>query len=133
MVRVWDQPRQIILKIHPPKSGAKWTEGVTQAVQHLLCKHEVLSSNPSLTKKKSIFFPLILCIIFLFLFGGTRAAIQGCILSKQALHHLSHSANPPTSFSILEFFAIIFIWGVQEDTYHMYNKYININSWLYYC
>jgi hypothetical protein len=26
---------------------AKWTEGVVQAVEHLLCKCEALSSNPS--------------------------------------------------------------------------------------
>jgi hypothetical protein len=31
---------------------AKCTEGVTQMVEHLLCKHEVLNSNPSPTEKK---------------------------------------------------------------------------------
>jgi hypothetical protein len=30
----------------------KWTGGVAQAVECLLCKREVLSSNPSLAKKK---------------------------------------------------------------------------------
>jgi hypothetical protein len=29
-----------------------WTEGVAQAVEHLLCKHEALSSNSSLIKEK---------------------------------------------------------------------------------
>jgi hypothetical protein len=37
--------RDPILKI----TGAKWTEGVSQAIEHLLCKCEVLSSNPSPT------------------------------------------------------------------------------------
>jgi hypothetical protein len=31
---------------------AKWTGGVTQRVEHLFCKHEALSSNPSSKKKK---------------------------------------------------------------------------------
>jgi hypothetical protein len=31
---------------------AKWTGGVAQAVEGLLCKHEVLSSNHSSIKKK---------------------------------------------------------------------------------
>jgi hypothetical protein len=31
---------------------AKWTGGVTQAVEHLLCKHKGLSLNPSFTKKE---------------------------------------------------------------------------------
>jgi hypothetical protein len=32
---------------------AKWTGGVTQAVERLLCRHETLSSNPSPTKNKN--------------------------------------------------------------------------------
>jgi hypothetical protein len=32
------------------KTRAKWTGGVAQAVEHLLCKQEALSSNPSSTK-----------------------------------------------------------------------------------
>jgi hypothetical protein len=31
---------------------AKWTGGVAQVVDHLICKCKALSSNPSLTKKK---------------------------------------------------------------------------------
>jgi hypothetical protein len=31
---------------------AKWSEGVAQMVEHLLCKNEALNSNPSPTKKK---------------------------------------------------------------------------------
>jgi hypothetical protein len=30
---------------------AKWNGGVVQAAEHLLCKHEALSSNPNPTKK----------------------------------------------------------------------------------
>jgi hypothetical protein len=32
------------------KTTRKWTRGMAQAVEHLLCKCKVLSSNPSLTK-----------------------------------------------------------------------------------
>jgi hypothetical protein len=28
----------------------KWTRGVAEVTEHLLCKHKALSSNPSLTK-----------------------------------------------------------------------------------
>jgi hypothetical protein len=31
---------------------AKWNRGVAQAVEHLLCKSEALSSNPIPSKKK---------------------------------------------------------------------------------
>jgi hypothetical protein len=31
---------------------AKWTGGVAQVVEGLLCKHKALSSNPSPTKNK---------------------------------------------------------------------------------
>jgi hypothetical protein len=31
---------------------AKWTGGMAQAVELLLCKHKALSSNPNPTKKK---------------------------------------------------------------------------------
>jgi Zn ribbon nucleic-acid-binding protein len=31
---------------------AKWTGGVIQAVECLLCKHEALTSNPNSTEKK---------------------------------------------------------------------------------
>jgi hypothetical protein len=31
----------------------KWSGGVAQAIEHLLCKHEALSSNPSPTTKKN--------------------------------------------------------------------------------
>jgi hypothetical protein len=51
------QPGQIvhvtpIFKI----TRAKWTGGVAQVVQRLLCKSEVLSSN-SVPQKKEIYFP----------------------------------------------------------------------------
>jgi hypothetical protein len=31
--------------------GAKWTGGMAQAVEYLLCKHKALSSNPTPTKQ----------------------------------------------------------------------------------
>jgi hypothetical protein len=43
---------KIIKKRRLKITKVKWTEGVVQAVQHLLCKHEALSSNPSPTIKK---------------------------------------------------------------------------------
>jgi hypothetical protein len=39
-------------RIHLSKiTEARWTRSVVQAVQCLLCKHKVLRSNPSPTKK----------------------------------------------------------------------------------
>jgi hypothetical protein len=50
---VQGQPRQIVLKNLTSKiTRAKWTKGVAQAVQCLLCKYEALSSKPH-TKKKT--------------------------------------------------------------------------------
>jgi hypothetical protein len=47
------QPRQIVHETSISKiTTAKWTGGVTQAVKHLFCKCEALSSNLSPTKKK---------------------------------------------------------------------------------
>jgi hypothetical protein len=40
-VAIGGQPRQILCKIPFPK----WAEGLTHVIQHLLCKHESLSSN----------------------------------------------------------------------------------------
>jgi hypothetical protein len=41
------QPRQIVHKTPISKIiRAKWTAGVAQAVEHLLCKCKDLSSNP---------------------------------------------------------------------------------------
>jgi hypothetical protein len=49
---VQGQPRQKVHEIPISKiTRGKWTGGVVQAVQLLLCKHEALSSNPSPTKK----------------------------------------------------------------------------------
>jgi hypothetical protein len=51
-IAVQDQPRQIALKTPMPKiTRAKWTGGVVQVVEHLLCRCRVLSSNSSPTKK----------------------------------------------------------------------------------
>jgi hypothetical protein len=36
------------------KTRAKWTGGVAKVVEHLLCKCEALSSNPSPTEVKKI-------------------------------------------------------------------------------
>jgi hypothetical protein len=45
---VWGQPRQIVQETPISKiTRAKWTGGVAQAIELLLCKYEVLSSNPS--------------------------------------------------------------------------------------
>jgi hypothetical protein len=45
--------KQIIHEIPSSKiTGAKWTRGMAQAVQHLLYKYKALSSNSSSTKKK---------------------------------------------------------------------------------
>jgi hypothetical protein len=37
----------------PKITRAKWTGGVTQALEHLPCKHEALSSNPNPIKNQT--------------------------------------------------------------------------------
>jgi hypothetical protein len=50
---VQGQPWQIVLRPPSPKiTRAKWTGGVAQAVEYLLCQHKDLSSNFSPAKKK---------------------------------------------------------------------------------
>jgi hypothetical protein len=49
-IEVRGQPRQIGHETSSPKiTRAKWATIVAQVVDHLLCKCEALSSNPSLT------------------------------------------------------------------------------------
>jgi hypothetical protein len=52
-ISVQGQLRQIVCETLSHKiTSVKWTGGMTQAVEHLLCKCEALSSNPSPTKNK---------------------------------------------------------------------------------
>jgi hypothetical protein len=52
-ITVRGQPGQIVCKTPMSKiTRAKWTAGVAQGVECLLCKCKALSSNPSVTKKK---------------------------------------------------------------------------------
>jgi hypothetical protein len=47
MIKVQGQPRKIVLKTPFPKiTTAKWTGGVVEVVEHLLCKYEAMSPNP---------------------------------------------------------------------------------------
>jgi hypothetical protein len=49
----WKQHGQIVCETPISKiTRAKWTGGVTHAVERLLCKHEALSSSLSPAKKK---------------------------------------------------------------------------------
>jgi hypothetical protein len=55
--RIWDQgpPGEIVCETHAPISKIttpKWTRGVAQAVECLLCKYEALNSIPIPPKKK---------------------------------------------------------------------------------
>jgi hypothetical protein len=43
---------QILKLSHYSKRADKGIEGVAQTVECLLCKHQTLSSNPSLTKRE---------------------------------------------------------------------------------
>jgi hypothetical protein len=55
-LKVPGRPRQIVPETPISKTTkAKWTGVVAQAVEHLLCKCEALSSNPSPIKKKKGF------------------------------------------------------------------------------
>jgi hypothetical protein len=52
-IAVGGHPRHIVQETPIPKiTRAKWTEGMAQVVEHLLCKCKALSSNSSHTKKK---------------------------------------------------------------------------------
>jgi hypothetical protein len=53
-ITIQDQPEQTVCKIPPISkiTSAKWTEGVAQAVEHLLCKHKALGSNSRFPQKK---------------------------------------------------------------------------------
>jgi hypothetical protein len=51
-IKVQGQPGQIVQDTLSPKIiRVKWIGGMAQVVEYLLCKHEVLNSNPSPTKK----------------------------------------------------------------------------------
>jgi hypothetical protein len=48
-----DEPRQIVHETPFSKiTTAKWTGGVAQVLEHVLCKSKALSLNPNPTKKK---------------------------------------------------------------------------------
>jgi hypothetical protein len=52
-IKIRGHPQQIVHKTPISKiTKAKWTGGMVQGVEHLLCKHKVLSSNSNHTKKK---------------------------------------------------------------------------------
>jgi hypothetical protein len=52
-ITIQAQPGQNVQEIPSPKiTRAKWSGDVAQAIEHLLCKCEALSSNHSPTKKK---------------------------------------------------------------------------------
>jgi hypothetical protein len=54
-ITVPGQHRQIVRETPISKiTRTKWTGGVVQVVEHLLCKHEALSSNSSPQNKKEI-------------------------------------------------------------------------------
>jgi hypothetical protein len=59
-ITVSGQPGQILCETPISKiARAKWTGGVAQAVEHLLCECEALSSNPSPTKTQNKSLPLL--------------------------------------------------------------------------
>jgi hypothetical protein len=61
-IEVWGQYRQVVHKTSISKiTTAKWTRGVSQAIELLLCKWDALSSNLSPTKTKN--FPHRLYIL----------------------------------------------------------------------
>jgi hypothetical protein len=53
-IEVWDQPWQILCGTphHQKINAAKWIRGMSQTIEHKLCKCKALSSNPSPIKKK---------------------------------------------------------------------------------
>jgi hypothetical protein len=59
-IMVQGQPGQIVHETISKTTRAKWIGGVTPAVEHLLCKHKALSSNPSSTKYIQIYIYVLL-------------------------------------------------------------------------
>jgi hypothetical protein len=51
-IKVRCQSGQIVQETLSKITRAKWIGVITQVVDHLLCKHKTMNSNPSLTKKK---------------------------------------------------------------------------------
>jgi hypothetical protein len=52
-IEVLGQLWEVAFNSIPQKTGAKWTGGMTQAAECLLCMSEALSSNSSLTKNQA--------------------------------------------------------------------------------
>jgi hypothetical protein len=83
-------------------SRAKWPGRVAHTVEHLLCKHESLSSNPGPTKKKIevMFFVLDFRNISFHDLSGQISAILGFKLRASRLlgRHSTASATPAPSY-----------------------------------
>jgi hypothetical protein len=83
---VGGQPEQIIQETSTIKiTRAKWTGGMVPVVECLLCKHEMLSSNPSPTPRPP--FPLSIisqstCFCSL---GSKQVPLGSCDAHQQAL------------------------------------------------
>jgi hypothetical protein len=76
---------------------AKWTGGVVQVLEHLLCKGEALSSNSSIAKKKkkSLTYPyFLLCLVLL--------GVQFNLLFKPS--NTASRSNPQKHIHLLDLF-----------------------------
>jgi hypothetical protein len=62
----WGQPGQIVheTSIFKKITRTKWAGGVAHTVEHLLCKCEIMCSNPSPTRKKEKQIPHVVYFIF---------------------------------------------------------------------
>jgi hypothetical protein len=54
-IAVWGQHEQIGHKTPSQKQSEKWIGVVAEAVEHLLCMHKALNSNPSTTPHQKLF------------------------------------------------------------------------------
>jgi hypothetical protein len=96
------QPGQIISQDLIYKiTTAKWTGGVAQVVECLVCKYEVLSSNPSPTKKKkkilSSFRFSLLNVEITGMYHYTQLFVVLGVelrLARQVLYHLNDNSDP---------------------------------------
>jgi hypothetical protein len=127
------QPRQTVHETPISKTTrAKWTGGVAQGVEQLLCKHKVLSSNLSPIKKKFIEVYVIICVFLFIYISIFKTLLKNKKMVGHALsfHSITKTSTCQISLSkdsssTIQPFSLRFI-GLQKSTksnYFYKNKY----------
>jgi hypothetical protein len=85
-IKFQGQPKQVA-----PKWGAKWTGGVAQAVEHLLCKHKALNSNSMTAKNKDLIQQVPSCFVCEQLHLGNKHSLLSHQIAEQTSQGLLYS------------------------------------------